>query len=53
MATSYWDCSATNKMDEDEVKALVEAGCMFYPSSHTGVEKWSAAVAVIGAVCED
>jgi len=34
-------------------ESRVEAGCMFYPSSHTGVEKWSAAVAVIGAVCDD
>ncbi len=31
----------------------VEVGCMFYPASHTGVEKWSAVVAVIGAVCDD
>ena len=34
-------------------ESRVEAGCMFYPSSHTGVEKWSAVVAVIGAICED
>jgi hypothetical protein len=34
-------------------ESRIEAGCMFYPSSHTGVEKWSAAVAVIGAVCQD
>ena len=34
-------------------ESRIEAGCMFYPSSHTGVEKWSAVVAVIGAVCED
>ena len=31
----------------------IEAGCMFYPSSNTGAEKWSAVVAVIGAVCDD
>jgi len=31
----------------------IEAGCMFYPSSPIGLEKWSALVAVIGAVCED
>jgi len=34
-------------------ESRIEAGCMFYPSSHVGVEKWSAAVAVIGAVCDD
>jgi hypothetical protein len=34
-------------------ESRIEAGCMFYPSSHTGVEKWSAAVAVIEAVGED
>ena len=34
-------------------ESRIEAGCMFYPSSHTGVEKWSAVVAAIGAVCED
>ena len=30
----------------------IEAGGMFYPSSHTGAEKWSAVVAAIGAICE-
>lgn len=30
----------------------IEAGGMFYPSSHTAAEKWSAVVAAIGAICE-
>ena len=34
-------------------ESRTEAGCMFYPSSHTGAEKWSAVVAVMQAICVD
>lgn len=34
-------------------ESRTETGCVFYPSSHTGAEKWSAVVAVIKAVCVD
>jgi len=30
-----------------------ETGCVFYPSSHAGAEKWSAVVAGVQAVCVD
>ncbi|TDI47703.1 MAG: hypothetical protein E2P01_06515 [Acidobacteria bacterium] len=34
-------------------ESRTETGCVFYPSSHTGAEKWLAVVAVMKAVCVD
>ena len=34
-------------------ESKIEAGCVFYPSSHVGAEKWSAVVAVMKAICTD
>ncbi|MEE8411887.1 MAG: hypothetical protein V3S47_05250 [Acidobacteriota bacterium] len=34
-------------------ESRIETGCVFYPSSHIGAEKWSAVVAVMKAVCTD
>jgi hypothetical protein len=33
--------------------STIETGCVFYPSSHAGAEKWSAVVAGMQAVCVD
>ena len=34
-------------------ESRIETGCVFYPSSHVGTEKWSAVVAVMEALCAD
>ncbi len=34
-------------------ESRTETGCVFYPSSHIGTEKWSAVVAVMKAICTD
>ena len=34
-------------------ESRVETGCLFYPTSHTGAEKWSAVIAVTRAHCAD
>lgn len=34
-------------------ESRIETGCVFYPCSHLGAEKWSAVVAGIYAVCAD
>ncbi len=34
-------------------ESRTETGCVFYPSSHVGAEKWSAVVAVMQAICID
>ena len=34
-------------------KSRIETGCVFYPSTHPGAEKWSAVVAGIYAACAD
>ncbi len=34
-------------------ESTIETGCVFYPSSHAGAEKWSAVVAGIQAVGAD
>ena len=34
-------------------ESTIETGCLFYPSSHAGTEKWSAVVAGMRAVCAD
>ncbi len=34
-------------------ESTIETGCVFYPSSYPGAEKWSAVVAGIHAGCAD
>ena len=34
-------------------ESTTEIGCVFYPSSHAGAEKWSAVIAGMQAVCND
>jgi hypothetical protein len=33
--------------------STIETGCVFYPSSHAGAEKWLAVIAGVQAVCVD
>jgi hypothetical protein len=34
-------------------ESTIETGCVFYPSSHAGAEKWLAVIAGMEAVCVD